>query len=166
MVPLSKAEHQPFSLTNALTTACLVCKSVNSDSAASISSQRVFVPVVAPVEVSLLRLRTLLSATHLALVESVACSDRVLLCRNNVSLSLLEQGTPHGLLGLLARRGRVDHFLALQQDVVDPVVLVVDRWTTTHPVHEVGVHRHLARVYEFVSGLLARDCPQAASCVG
>ena len=35
---------------------------------------------------------------------------------------LVNHGTAHGLLGLLSRGRRIDHFLTFDEDVVDPVV--------------------------------------------
>jgi len=133
----------------------------SSDSAA-VATERVLA-ALARIEVGLLLGgRTLLSAAHLALVEGVASSEGVLL---NGNLALLEEGAPHGLLGLLAGGGRVDHLLRLEQNVVHPAVLALDRSTSAHPVHVVRVHRHFIRVDELVASLLVGDGSDARTSV-
>lgn len=96
----------------------------------------------------LVRLRALLAPAHLALVESVAGGDGVLVGRHRDDLALLEHGAPHRLLRLLATRRRVDHLLRLQQQLVH-------RRAPAHPVHVVRVYRHLLRVDELVDERLA-----------
>ena len=60
----------------------------------------------------LVRLGALFAAAHLALVERVARSYRVLVgWHRHADLALLKQRTSHGLLGLLAARWCIYHLL-------------------------------------------------------
>lgn len=97
-----------------------------------------------------MRLGSLLAAAHLSLVERVACGDCILVSRHCAAcFSLLEEGASHRLLSFLARRGRVDHLLRLEQKFVHAILAF--RWSASaHSMYIVGVDGHLLRVDEFV----------------
>jgi len=101
------------------------------------------------------RLRSLLAAAHLSLVERVACGDCVLVSRHrSTCFALLEEGASHRLLSFLARRRCVDHLLRLEQEFV--YAILAFRWSASaHPMYIVGVDGHLLRVDEFVDQRLA-----------
>ena len=103
----------------------------------------------------LLSLGTLFASTHLTLVKRVAGGDGILFRRHgHAYLAFLQEGTPHGLLGLFTGRWRVDHLLRLKQELVDSV-LALNRCTTAHPMNVVRIHRHLLGIYELVDHGLA-----------
>lgn len=101
----------------------------------------------------LVRLGTLLAAAHLSLVQSVACSDRVLVCghRDAAHLCLFKKWAAHRLLSLLPGGWRINHLLRLHQKFVDSAVLTVgDGGTSAHPVHVACVDWHLLGVDKLV----------------
>lgn len=102
----------------------------------------------------LVRLRSLLAAAHLSLVERVARSDSVLVGRHRHDLALFEHRAPHRLLGLLAARRGVDHLLRLEKKLVD-AGLAFDGRSTAHAMHVVRIDRHLLRIDELVDHRLA-----------
>jgi len=101
------------------------------------------------------RLRSLLAAAHLSLVERVACGNCVLVSRHCATcFALLEEGASHRLLSFLARGGRVDHLLRFEQKFVH-AILAFSRSASTHPMYIVGVDGQLLRIDEFVDHRLA-----------
>ena len=103
----------------------------------------------------LLSLGTLFASTHLTLVKRVACGDGIFFRRHgHAYLALLQEGTSHRLLGLLAGRWCVDHLLRLKQELVDSV-LALDGRATAHSMHIIGVHGHLLWIDELVDHGLA-----------
>lgn len=102
----------------------------------------------------LVRLATLFTPAHLALVEGVARSDGVFVGgHSDTGLALLEHRAAHRLLRLLPRRWCIDHLLRLKEELVHATLLVahaLDGCSARHPVHIVGVHRHLLGVDELV----------------
>ena len=103
----------------------------------------------------LLSLGTLFASTHLTLVKRVAGGDGILFRRHgHAYLALLQEGTSHRLLGLLAGRWCVYHLLRLKQELVDSV-LALNGCTTAHPMDVVRIHRHLLGIYELVDHGLA-----------
>ena len=103
----------------------------------------------------LMGLRSLFAASHLALVKGVAGSDGVLVGRHgDPDFAFFKKWTAHGLFRFLSRGWSIDHLLGLEQKLIDSV-LALDRGSTTHPVHIVGVHGHLLWVDKLVYHWLA-----------
>lgn len=65
-------------------------------------------------------------STHLVFFHGLAAVVCVSLGSRYHSFTLLKHRTAHGLLGLLAGRGRVDHLVRLQEQFVHPRLTVVN----------------------------------------